>query len=106
MMRRAAFAIALLSLTQLGCKSDEVVEVVNTWQLDAILADPGDGSGQFESVNSDKQIEFFEDETYTCNGSLCMLGGETTQTTTGTFSDIDSTIVASGCGVNLPFRFE
>ncbi|WP_408034315.1 hypothetical protein [Tenacibaculum aestuarii] len=44
---------------------------VGKWKLIEVLADPGDGSGTFEPVESNKTIEFKSDGTLITNGSLC-----------------------------------
>ena len=92
------FSLGVLVLTINSCEEDEEPELVNRWKLIEILADPGDGSGQFEPVESDKTIEFFADGTYSSNSSLCYMNSPVDTTTTGTYSSIDSTISAY-CGI-------
>lgn len=46
-------------------------ELIGKWKLIEILADPGDGSGTFEPVRSNKTIEFKSNGTLTTNNSLC-----------------------------------
>ncbi|KAF2338816.1 lipocalin-like domain-containing protein [Flavobacterium ginsenosidimutans] len=58
-----------------SCSSDdqEKIEspVVGSWKLIEVLADPGDGSGTFRAVESNKTIEFKSNGTIATNTSLC-----------------------------------
>ena len=36
-----------------------------------VLADPGDGSGRFKTVSSEKRVTFNEDGTFTSRGLIC-----------------------------------
>ena len=61
--------IALL----LSCSNDDQnnSELIGNWKLIEILADPGDGSGTFQAVESTKTIEFKNNGTVITNSSLC-----------------------------------
>ncbi|MBT8205937.1 MAG: hypothetical protein KJO20_11230 [Eudoraea sp.] len=64
--------LLFLLLLSLACTSDDPeIEILGEWQLVEVLADPGDGSGKFKSVDSNKRITFFEDGSYTSNGIIC-----------------------------------
>ena len=91
-----------------SCNNEnEVPELVSKWALIEILADPGDGSGQFQPVSSDKTVEFFEDGTVTSNGSICIMGTETGSGSTGTYSQADMTIDVDNCtGGHVPLSYE
>jgi len=58
----------------ISCKNDDALSV-NTiegeWKLIAVLADPGDGSGEFRSVSSNKTVRFNANGSYTSNGKIC-----------------------------------
>lgn len=99
-------AIAILS----SCSSDDDsvsnTELVGEWKLIEILADPGDGSGTFSSVESNKTIRFHQDGSITSNGTLCTMSPETTNPTTGTYSLADSTFIPSDChNPNYEYQF-
>ena len=82
-------------------------ELVSKWALIEILADPGDGSGQFQPVSSDKTVEFFQDGTVTSNGSICTMGTESTSGSSGTYSEVDMTIDVVDCtGGHIPLSYE
>lgn len=74
------------------------VELVGDWRLIEIYSDPGDGSGSFTAVNSQKVVTFHEDGSITSNGSLCDIGIAADNPTSGMYSLIDSTYTANDCG--------
>lgn len=47
------------------------IELVGSWKLIEVLADPGNGGGTFQAVNSNKTIEFKNDGIVMTNTSLC-----------------------------------
>ncbi len=90
--------ILILSFVLLfSCKSDDdalrSTDIVGKWQLVEQLLDPGDGSGTFQSVDSELALEFFDDGTIVSrNGSLCNIFTESGGTSSGTFSLNDNMI--------------
>ena len=48
-------------------------ELIGKWRLIETLNDPGDESGVYESIVSEKTIEFSADGTFIINGPLCEL---------------------------------
>lgn len=51
----------------------DVTGLIDTWQLIEIYSDPGDGSGDFVQVDSDKTIEFLSNGFVVATGSFCSL---------------------------------
>lgn len=45
--------------------------IIGKWKLIATYADPGDGSGKFRDVNSNKILEFDSTQVQTNTGSFC-----------------------------------
>lgn len=91
-------AFAFLS----SCSSDDDdadtnTELVGEWKLIEVLADPGDGSGTFSAVESEKKIRFHQDGTITSNGTICDLSIEANNSTSGTYSLVDSTFKSPYC---------
>jgi len=86
-----------------GNDSDLNTELVGRWKLIEIYSDPGDGSGGFESVDSEKTIEFKADETLIANGELCDLNLDANTSVNGTFSESNLTIDTPNC---LTLEFE
>jgi hypothetical protein len=97
------FAILLLSCSD---NDDQTTDSTLTgkWKLTEILMDPGDGSGTFHPVSSNKITEFHSDGTITSNGSICMASGETNFPGSGTYSLADSTIHSADCAKGLPLN--
>ncbi len=80
-------------------------DIIGKWKLIEVLADPGDGSGTFQSVSSEKIIEFQYNGTVTSNGSLCDMSIESVSSSSGTYSLSDSTINSSNC-LNTPLKIK
>ncbi|MFM1876136.1 MAG: hypothetical protein RL266_1873 [Bacteroidota bacterium] len=91
-------------LTCVSCNTEEEEpQLIGQWHLIEQLADPGDGSGTFQPVVSDKMIEFFEDGSLVSNGSLCTMAAQAGNGSTGTYSTTDSTISVDNCGFAPPY---
>lgn len=87
-----------------GNKNDK--SLIGTFKLTEILADPGDGSGTFQPVNSNKTITFHENGTVNSNGELCDMSIDSNTPSSGTYTLTDSTITASNCSsFDLKFSF-
>ena len=97
-----------LSGILLSCnKSDynKDFELIGTWELIEVLSDPGDGSGTFHKVSSDKVLIFQSDGTILSNGSICDMSIESVSSSSGTYSLSDSTINSSDCP-NTPIKIK
>lgn len=86
-----------LALFTLGCSErDELLgnsDIVGRWKLVEVYADPGDGSGKFKSINSQKTLEFYESGDLTVrNGTICQLDLSDNNSMASIYS-IDSTEV-------------
>ena len=61
-MKTKILALAVIILTVISCsKNDDDTSsnlLKGTWKLTEVLADPGDGSGTFNLVNSNKNLIF------------------------------------------------
>ena len=52
----------ILTFWLMSCEEEVTdVELVGTFKLIETLSDPGDGSGKFRKISSDKTIEFMAD---------------------------------------------
>jgi hypothetical protein len=80
--------ISILVLSSCSKQEDIYInsEVLGKWKLIEINDDPGDGSGTFEPVDSDRIIEFLKNSTYITNGSSCWLSTVTGENSTGKFN--------------------
>lgn len=73
-MKFLLFCLPVFCLFLTACEKENISEstdIVGSWRLVESLADPGDGSGTFEPVDSDRQITFAIDGSYTSTGNLC-----------------------------------
>ena len=61
----------LISCSTNNDDSLENIQLTGKWKLIEQLADPGDGSGIFKSIESDKILEFSSKGNVTSNVSLC-----------------------------------
>lgn len=98
------FSFLLFIFLFTSCEKDKelVTPLSGTWQLIEVLADPGDGSGTFESVTSGKTITFGEAGAYTANGDLCNFSEESATTSSGIFWDEDQNVEPGGCISQAP----
>lgn len=97
--------IAMLLGTS-GCNKKDRSELEGEWQLIEVLADPGDGSGTFQAVSSNKTIEFNSNGTITSNGDLCTMTETSGTATSGTYELVDSTITAGCVDAGIPITFK
>ena len=103
-MKTGILYLALITIL-FSCKSDDEnnsseAELIGTWKLTENYADPGDGSGDFEAVDSEKIIEFFIDGSITSNGSLCSMSIQSEIPSSGTYSNTEFTISSPDCPNN------
>lgn len=86
-----------------SCSDDDDTNVVaesgliGDWKLIEVYLDPGDGSGNFEAVDSEKTVTFLADGSISSNGNLCHMAVATTISSTGTYSLIDGSITIPSC---------
>ena len=70
-MKNYFLTIAIFFLTFTSCDKDENAttnSLEGTWKLTEILADPGDGSGTFNPISSNKKLIFDNNGNVTSNG--------------------------------------
>ena len=93
-------------------------------EIDRTLNDPGDGSGTFMPISSERTLEFFGDGTLIVNGELCFMTSQVGKQSSGIFSVLvnnnyyDGEILPNGCdntetkvyfkteGINLVLWFQ
>jgi len=89
-------------------KNDEISnlsDLEGRWKLSEVLADPGNGSGTFQSVTSNKTLEFDNNGNVTSNGSICDMSTGTNLNSSGTYSLTNRTINSNSCPNNT-IQFE
>lgn len=103
-MKAKIVALAVLVLLVISCSNIEEVTsnnlLIGTWKLTEILADPGDGSGTFNSVTSNKNLIFSSGGNLSSNGTICDMSIGTNISSTGTYSEANATINSTNCPNN------
>ena len=91
-------ALGLLFATLMACDETGSVEdlsLLGSWQLAEVLADPGDGSGTYQPVNSQKTLTFHTDGTFRSTENMCPGMGNDSRT--GRLNLADSTLLIDNC---------
>jgi hypothetical protein len=105
------YILILVVLLLVNCSSNENsenedVSLLGKWKLIEQLADPGDGSGVFNPITSNRTFEFFKNGDVTANGTLCFMSSEVGEIGSGTFMEIaggdfsDGEITPNNCSIN------
>ena len=102
---KISFAILVILSLFTSCKKKERDSLTGTWELKEVLMDPGNGSGVFTAVSSDKNLVFQTNGNVNSNGIICDMSIESNTSTSGTYSEIDSTIISATCQ-NLIIKYE
>ncbi len=96
--------LLMAGLALISCKKEDKPTTPNPnpssftrYALVELLMDPGDGSGTFQPVTSNKFIELYNDGTIKSNGDICSMSPDANNPTNGTYSLSDSSIAVSGC---------
>lgn len=103
---RPIMGLCILFLSVLSCNDDDnqpnvlTSDVVGSWNLKAIYADPGDGSGDFQPVDSDKVIEFMANGEFSSNANLCYIFSDVGEASSGVYSEANTTLMISGCDIS------
>ncbi|MBE8719458.1 lipocalin-like domain-containing protein [Sphingobacterium pedocola] len=109
-MKKIVLILATIGILFSCDKGDETsfnTELIGNWKLIEILADPGDGSGTFFAVESNKIISFENNGIITSNGRLCDMSINSDNPTSGTYSISDLTLSSSGCSnPDYNYKFE
>ena len=102
---KISFAILVILSLFTSCKKKERDSLTGTWELKEVLLDPGNGSGVFTAVSSDKNLVFHTNGNVNSNGIICDMSIESNTSTSGTYSENDSTIISATCQ-NLIIKYE
>ena len=102
---KISFAILVILSLFTSCKKNKRDSLTGTWELKEVLMDPGNGSGVFTAVSSDKNLVFNTNGNVNSNGIICDMSIESNTSTSGTYSAIDSSIISATCQ-NLIIKYE
>jgi hypothetical protein len=101
----------LISVVIFSCASDDkdstenTPTAIGTWKLIEVLSDPGDGSGVYTAVNSDKTITFFANGKVEASVRLCGSGSDN-ESNTGRFDEEKGIIIPNGCSYSIHVEFK
>jgi hypothetical protein len=103
------YLIIVWLLVVSSCSSDDnnpqvESDIIGKWKLIEQYLDPGDGSGDFQAINSDRVVEFLSDGTVQVNGILCFMSSEVGDKESGTYqftddadTQLDGEIIPNTC---------
>lgn len=102
--------LALIGLIVLNSSCDKYTcgfseGIVGEWKLVEELMDPGDGSGTFQPVSSNKKIEFFNDGTFEANGEMCVMANQASSNHSGTYDSSAETFSPDNCSLAAPLSY-
>ncbi|WP_299221811.1 hypothetical protein [uncultured Aquimarina sp.] len=109
-MKKYTFLFLIPLLFVFSCSSDDDTivnpDLLGKWQLIEQLVDPGDGSGTFQPISSDLELEFLEEGILeVSNGSLCSLAIDSEGNSTESYS-IDENTINVTCDTPISIGFE
>ena len=107
-MKKVLFILIIIGII-FSCNKDvgSNTELIGDWKLIEVLADPGDGSGTFNSVDSEKIITFKSGGIITSNGNMCDMSLNSNNQTSGTYSSSELTFNSADCdNPDYNFTFE
>lgn len=93
-------SLLLLLTISFACSDDDLVEdpdLIGNWLLIEQYTDPGDGSGDFAAVESNRTLTFNEDGSFHANGDICAMSTATGTASTGVYSEVDGTMEVQDC---------
>ncbi|MDH7445637.1 lipocalin family protein [Aquimarina sp. 2201CG14-23] len=107
-MKKYVLLFSVFLLCVFSCNNDDVVnpDLLGKWRLVAQLVDPGDGSGTFQPINSDMELEFLADGVLkVSNGDLCALTIPSEGNSTENY-DVDENEINVSCENPVTINYE
>ncbi len=93
-----ASCLLLCLLASCGSTPPEPVVLLGTWKLNEQYIDPGNGSGTFKYVLTDKTLTFLPDGHFTSNGTMCTINSTSDNAShTGTYVLAADSIMTPDC---------
>jgi len=103
-MREGERTPRLFDLDTINQNNNSVI--TGRWKLIEVYSDPGDGSGDFSSVTSEKLLIINSDNTIESNRDLCHIWSSEETKSTASYSLVNSTIVPNNCNSEKEWHFE
>lgn len=105
MHMKKLFLLLLAAFALPACQKDQddrlnLTVLEGTWLLTEVLFDPGDGSGEFRKVDSERQLSLTPENTYSANYDICQ-AIEEGENFTGIFERIDAQEFLIPCAGSL-----
>ncbi len=103
------FFIFISLITLFSCNNDTDESnngLIGTWELIEVLIDPGDGSGTFQSTNSNKTIQFNNDGTLNANSYLCDMFSIANEASSGEYNEQEQTIFSLSCNPQMTLNYQ
>ncbi|MFK7787550.1 MAG: hypothetical protein AB8B56_20675 [Crocinitomicaceae bacterium] len=103
----ALFVVIGLFALLSACNKEACCEdIVGEWRLVEELMDPGDGSGTFQPIVSNKIVKFNSDGTFEANDDMCGLSNQSSATNhTGTYDTSTETFSPDNCMSMAPMSY-
>lgn len=102
-----ASVVAIIISCSKDSDDNDNAKLLNSWLLIEQLIDPGDGSGVFVPVDSQKTIEFLDNGTVVSNGSLCFINSITGSATISAYNSTEKYIIPGDCiGADYMLTYE
>jgi hypothetical protein len=94
-MKKIITLLAAIAITIACNRNDDNRDttIEGNWKLVEILADPGDGSGTFQAVESAKVITFSGNGTVASNGNICDMTTDAASPSNGIYSAAENVII-------------
>lgn len=105
--------VSILSLFFSGCEKDKTCGFAETseenglideWKLVEVLMDPGDGSGTFQPIVSNKTITFCSDGTFLANGEMCSMTDQASTSHVGDYFISTGILNPENCASTQPLN--
>ncbi|HAA17039.1 MAG TPA: hypothetical protein DCE41_37140 [Cytophagales bacterium] len=95
------FLLVTLGFTSCNPPPPTPNAIFGTYELTETLFDPGDGSGEFQAIDSNLTITIRTDSTFTSNGALCEYTTDGLSRSRGTLVGARQVMQVSNCYNNL-----
>lgn len=117
-MKKKSLLFLAICCLMLSCTKDKVnattssgssssSELIGSWKMIEVLADPGDGSGTFVAVESNKLLTFEANGVVSSNGRICDMSTHTDSPSSGTYSASQLSFNSADCtNADYDYSFE
>lgn len=97
--------MSAFSCSKYSCTGEDEISIIGKWKLVERLVDPGDGSGRYKKINTDRTVEFFEDGRVLFNQSICDADFVNGDTESGIYTENQTVIIPDCFEGNVFYRY-